>query len=84
MVDLTAESEVLLSSKRKYEGALGEEEKNRARAEKSRILKLREITEDNSTVPPTGEAKLSAASPPDSEVLDRTTRQRFTPSDTSK
>ena len=84
MVDLTAESEVLLSSKRKYEGALGEEEKNRARAEKPRILKLREITEDNSTVSPTGEAKLSAASPPDSEVLDRTTRQRFTPSDTSK
>ena len=84
MVDLTAESEVLLSSKRKYEGVPGEGEKGRAKADKLRILRLRERTEENSTVLPAEEAKLSAASPPDSEVLDGTTRQRFAPSDTLK
>ncbi len=40
------------------------------------MLKLRERMEENSTAPPAGEAKRSAAVPPDPEVVDRPIRRR--------
>jgi transposase-like protein len=44
------------------------------------MLGLRERMEENGTVPPAGEAKRSAAAPPDAEVVDKPIRRRFSPS----
>lgn len=44
------------------------------------MLRLRERMEENDTVPRPGEAKRSAAAPPDAEVIDRPLRRRFAPS----
>ena len=44
------------------------------------MLGLRERMEENGIVPGSGEAKRSAAAPPDPEVVDKPSRRRFSPS----
>ena len=44
------------------------------------MLGLRERMEENGIVPGSGEAKRSAAAPPDPEVIDKPSRRRFSPS----
>ena len=56
------------------------QELERAKAEKTNMLGLRERMEENGSAPGTGEAKRSAAAPADPEVVDRPLRRRFSPS----
>ena len=44
------------------------------------MLGLRERVKENQTAPPPGEAKRSAAAPPDPEVVAKPSRRRFAPS----
>ena len=43
------------------------------------MLRLRERMEENGSAPGSGEAKRSAAAPPDPEVVDKPSRRRFSP-----
>ena len=43
------------------------------------MLGLRERMEENGSAPGSGEAKRSAAAPPDPEVIDKPSRRRFSP-----